>query len=186
MPAGIPTPDSAGAAGDQAAGSGGATGAEAGAGAGASTGGEEPVEFPPRSVCGPEENEYSKRYCADLEMVSIHLAAIEDAGGDGEVSAGEEGYVVFSLRYDGPELFVNGPCVGLLPAIPGLTVLEASNPILKIYGVGAGTPINVKLRFRVEKDVAPGTRIPLLGWLDMHSALCPNGHELRFELVVAP
>ena len=176
------TPGSPSAAGGQAAANGGATSSHAGIG----TAGEEPVEFPPRSVCGPEENEYSKRYCSDLEMVSIHLAAIEDAGGDGEVSAGEDGYAVFSLRYDGPEPFVNGPCVGLLPAVPGLTVLESFNPSLKIYGMRAGSPINVKLRFRVEIDVAPGTRIPLLGWLDMHSALCRNGDELRFELVVAP
>jgi hypothetical protein len=136
-------------------------------------------------VCGPEESEYTKRFCPNLEMVSIDVDTVQDAGGDGEVSPGETGYVVFTLRYDGPERIVNDTCVGLLPAIPGLTVLESFNPALKIYGVSAGIPATVKMRFRVEEDVPPGTRIPLLGWLDIHGALCPNGDELRFDLVVA-
>jgi hypothetical protein len=94
---------------------------------------------------------------------------------------------VFSLQNGSSQNFIAQPCVGMLAAIPGLTVLESYNPIAKLYGVSAGLPApKVKMRFRVEPEVAPGTRIPLLAWLDVGGALCPNGDERRFELRVAP
>jgi len=131
-------------------------------------------------------NEYSQRYCPDLERLSINLEAIEDEGGDGGVSPGEEARAVFSLRNVSSQSFVASPCIGMLPAIPGVTVLERYNPSAHLYGVNAGSAATVKLRFRVEKDVAPGTRIPLMAWLDVQGAWCPNGDDLRFELQVAP
>jgi hypothetical protein len=153
---------------------------------GVADGGEAPVEFPSRAVCGPDLNEYSKRYCAALSTLSLSFDAIEDAGGDGTVSPGEEARLVFSLHNSGAEAFVAGPCVGVLGALPGLTVLEPYNPIMQLYGVAEGRSGTMKLRVRVEPDATPGTRIPLLAWLDVHGALCPDGDELRFELRVAP
>jgi len=164
----------------------GAAGGERGTSSEAGSGGEPAVEFPARGVCGPAVNEYSKRYCPELEVLSIHLEAIEDEGGDGAVSAGEEAYAVFSLRNDSSQVYANGPCVGLLAAIPGFTVLESYNPSPHLYGVNPGSAPQVKTHFRVEPGVAPGTRIPLLAWLDVQGALCPNGDDLRFELRVAP
>jgi hypothetical protein len=153
---------------------------------GVADGGEVPVEFPDRAVCGPDVNEYSKRYCPDLSILSLSFEAIEDAGGDGTISAGEEARLVFSLHNPGTESSVPGPCVGVLAAIPGLTVLEPYNPTMQLFGVAPGRSGTMKIRVRVEPGVAPGTSIPLLAWLDVHSALCPNGDELRFELRVAP
>lgn len=174
--------ESAGAAGDGGTGSEGGTSSQPGVGGS----GEVTVEFPPRAVCGVEVSEYTKRYCPDLATLSLNLEAIEDEGGDGGVSPGEEARAIFSLQNDSSQLFNGGPCLGLLAATPGLTVLESFNPSLQLYGVNAGSRAKMKLRFRVEQGVAPGTRIPLLAWLDVHGALCPNGDELRFELRVAP
>ena len=165
-----------------------APGSEGGASSqgGVSSGGESAMEFPPRGVCGPAFNEYSRRYCPDLSRLSVSLEAIEDAGGDGTVSPGEEGRLVFSLHNPGPEAFVTGPCVGVLGASPGLTVLESYNPSPQLFGVAVGQDATMKMRFRVEPGVIAGTRIPLLAWLDVHGALCPNGDDLRFEILVAP
>jgi len=174
--------ESGGAAGDYAAGIDGGTSSQAGVGGS----GEPTGEFPPRAVCGPTLNDFNQIYCPDLEALSISLAAIEDAGGDGAVSPGEEARAVFSLANGSSQNFVQSPCVGMLAAIPGFTVLESYNPSAHLYGVNKGSVAMVKLRFRVEQWVAPGTRIPVLAWLDVQHTLCPNGDELRFELVVAP
>jgi hypothetical protein len=182
-----------GSGGDEAAAGSPSGGSDAGAssqgGAGDSIGGiggETAVEFPPRVVCGPSFNEYSRRYCPSLSMLSISLEALEDAGGDGSFSPGEEGRLAFSVHNVGPDPFVAGTCVGVLGATPGLTVLESYNPSPQLFGVSAGKDAKMKMRFRVEPDVAPGSQIPLLAWLDVQAALCPNGDELRFELLVAP
>jgi hypothetical protein len=119
-------------------------------------------------------------------MLSVSLEAIEDAGGDGTVSPGEEARAVFSLSNSSSQNFVSSPCIGMLAGIPGLTVLETYNPSLHLYGVNQGSTATVKLSFRAEQAVAPGTRIPVRGWLDVQGALCPNGDELRFGLLVAP
>ena len=172
------------AAGSFSGGSEGGAGSQGGASV--AEGGEPAIEFPPRGVCGPALNEYSKRYCPSLSMLSIRFDALEDAGGDGSVSPGEEGRLVFTVHNVGPDAFVAGTCVGVLGATPGLTVLESYNPSPHFFGVAAGQDAKMKMRFRVEPEVAPGSHIPLLAWLDVQAALCPNGDELRFELVVAP
>ncbi|HYP97684.1 MAG TPA: hypothetical protein VER96_03350 [Polyangiaceae bacterium] len=150
-------------------------------------GGDEPtIEFPARGVCGPMVVEYTKMYCPELDSASIQLISIEDRGSDGSISPGEDGFFVFSITNSDSVQILSGPCVGVGAGIPGLTVLESYNPTPSLYGVLPNSSAKVKTHFRVEPSVAPGTRIPLQAWLDIHSALCPNGGDASFELEVAP
>lgn len=176
------SPDGAAASGG-AVEIGGSENSQAGAGGDSA---EPPPEFPPRGVCGPMVVEYAKRYCPDLDSLSVKLEAIEDRSGDGALSPGEEGRFVFTLVNTTSVAVVSGPCVGVASAIPGFTVLESYNPTPGLYGVLANSSARLKVRFRVESSVAPGTRIPLQAWLDIHSAWCPNGADVSFELPVVP
>jgi len=174
---------SGGNSNDDTSGSGGEVNSQADGGGG----GDEPtIEFPARGVCGPMVVEYTKMYCPELDSASIQLISIEDRGGDGSISPGEDGFFVFSITNSDSVQILSGPCVGVGAGMPGLTVLESYNPTPSLYGVLPNTSAKVKTHFRVEPSVVPGTRIPLQAWLDIHSALCPNGGDASFELEVAP
>jgi len=153
--------------------------------AGAGGNDEMPPEFPAHDACGTT-SEYSKRYCSDLDSLSIELKAIEDEGGDGSVSPGESARLVFTLTNDSREMFPVSPCVGVVAAAPGLTVLESYNPAPHLYGLMAGQSAQVKTRIRIESSVEPGTRIPIQAWLDVQGARCPTTPDVEFELRVGP
>lgn len=143
-------------------------------------------EFPPHALCGSTASEYSKRYCTGLGSLSIELKAIEDDGGDGSVSPGEQARLVFTLTNDSPDTYPSSPCVGVVAAAPGLTVLASYNPMPHLYGLLAGQSAQVKTPIRIEPSVAPGTRVPIQAWLDVQGARCPNNPDVELELRVAP
>jgi hypothetical protein len=139
-----------------------------------------------RPLCGGSASQANATWCSGIQNIVLAVGELDDANGDGQLSAGEEATLSIEMHNQSDQNY-NYPCVGLLTDTPALTILGGEgqdNPAWEYYSILGQQTLATRLRLRVGSDVESGTRVRFVAWVDVLNAGCTNGSELRFEFVI--
>ena len=173
--AGASTGGSAGAS------TGGTAGASSGGTAGASTGGT--AGSAGAGTCVEQtggSGGFTPPTCADLDVMTVSNAKLDDAGGDGSISAGEAFTVTVDLNEVAGIGYNYYPLVAFESDTAGVTVSDGEQyfailPCQTLESHGQG---------KVDASVVPGTVVTLVAKVATLNESCANTHFIEVPFTV--
>ena len=118
--------------------------------------------------------------CEDLARLALSHPVLEDADGDGQLSAGETGYLRVNLDEIAGVGFWWYPGVIFETAAAGVSV--SSNNWL--YGMVACQSSPMRASITVGDNVAPGTVVTITASVAMLHHVCPDAYAIEVPITV--
>jgi hypothetical protein len=161
-----------GSGGSGAQGGSGAVGAEGGAGGGGGQGGAAGGQGGGGAGGGPTE------VCASLLDIEVSSPVVTDAGMSGQWSPGEDATITLTLTNIGVMDNFNYPGVEVVSDHPGVT---SGAPANWLFGLEAGTQMELPVVFTAANDVPPGTLVGFVATVVTVSETCAGLHSISFD-----